>query len=116
MKKLLIVLLIAGCVVTPLYAQNPQAAIADSDQKVWFVAPYDIATIPANTAITTWDADTNTLNGSTGIKIIAITPNADVNAYYEDDSSTTFLLEAGDTITLGRRVLKLAAETDCLIY
>jgi len=103
MKRFIFISLILAVVFGTVYAQDRQIATSDADRKVYWVPPYDITTITANTAITKG--------------ILAITPETDVNVYFGTDTTNDFLLEAYCVFAIDQsKDVKLKTETVCLVY
>ena len=84
-----------------------QGSDLDEYNRLFWLSPYDITTLTADTEIDSFG----------GIEITAITPETDVEFYYGTDTTNDFLLEAGTTLTIKKGVVvKLKTNTVCLVY
>jgi len=102
MKKLLIIIICLVFSVVPVCADK-QPAQRDTKGQVSLVAPKANVSITANTAIST--------------DYYAIEPSADVQAYYDSETTNTFTITEGRIFPLPiGRTLSLATTTSCLVY
>jgi len=102
MKKYLAIALLI-LIPTVAFAADKQPAFSDLTRRVYYLAPYDVVTISANTSISE--------------AITAIRPATDVYIYFGTDTANEHLIEAGETFPIHHDAdPKLKTETSCLIF